>query len=241
MSALALYLEDEGIACTCIALVREHALRMRPPRALWVPFALGRPFGVPNDAAFQREVLLALLDLFGADSGPVLRDFPREAPAELDAAAPWVCPVSFAKPDAAQTGDIVANRAAAEVRELAPWYELSVQSVKRTTIGVSGKTPAECVQMLAAHCMPGALADPREPAALADRLRWAAADLKAYYFEAAAARPGGAPGTQLEAWFWEQTAAARLLLALRAACLACPAPQIHDIGDFALVPPQYVP
>ena len=61
MSALGHYLEEEGIATTQISLIREHTEAMKPPRALWVPFVLGRPFGVPNDAAFQRRVVLAAL------------------------------------------------------------------------------------------------------------------------------------------------------------------------------------
>ena len=57
MGALGRFVESGGIATTGISLVREHSERMRPPRALWVPYPLGRPFGVPGDAAFQSAVL----------------------------------------------------------------------------------------------------------------------------------------------------------------------------------------
>ena len=63
MSALGHYIEEEGIATVAIALVRPQAERTRPPRALWVPFELGRPFGPPNDPAFQKQVILAALRL----------------------------------------------------------------------------------------------------------------------------------------------------------------------------------
>ena len=63
MSALGHFLETAGIATTGISLVREHSARMAPPRALWVPFELGRPFGAPGDAAFQHRVLGAALAL----------------------------------------------------------------------------------------------------------------------------------------------------------------------------------
>ncbi len=53
---------------------------MKPPRALWVPFELGRPMGVPNDQALQRRILLAALKLLEAGSRPILEDFPEEAP-----------------------------------------------------------------------------------------------------------------------------------------------------------------
>lgn len=75
MGGLGHYLEDEGIPTTQISLIREHTAAMRPPRALWVPFDLGRPLGVPGDAALQRRVILAALGLLEAERGPVLRDF----------------------------------------------------------------------------------------------------------------------------------------------------------------------
>ena len=51
VGALGHYLERGGVPTTQISLIREHTERIRPPRALWVPFELGRPFGVPHDAA----------------------------------------------------------------------------------------------------------------------------------------------------------------------------------------------
>jgi D-proline reductase (dithiol) PrdB len=50
VSALAHFIEDEGIATTGISLVREHTAGYRPPRFLWVPFPLGRPFGACGKA-----------------------------------------------------------------------------------------------------------------------------------------------------------------------------------------------
>mgnify|MGYP003335126148 CR=1 FL=1 len=71
MGALGHYLEQGGIATTAISLIREHTEAIRPPRALWVPFELGRPFAVPHDAAFQRRVLIAVLRLL--EAGATLR------------------------------------------------------------------------------------------------------------------------------------------------------------------------
>lgn len=53
---------------------------MNPPRALWVSFDLGRPLGVPGDAAFQTRALTAVLNLLEAPAGPVLVDYPEDAP-----------------------------------------------------------------------------------------------------------------------------------------------------------------
>ena len=63
MSALGHYLEEEGVASVAIALIRKQAENTRPPRALWVPFELGRPIGPPSDAVFERRVILAALGM----------------------------------------------------------------------------------------------------------------------------------------------------------------------------------
>ena len=68
---------------------------MQPPRALWVPFPLGRPLGKPADPAFQINVILAALALLHRDHGSVLEDFPRDVPT-LEATEAAACPVSFA-------------------------------------------------------------------------------------------------------------------------------------------------
>ena len=65
MGALGHFLERQGIPTVGISLVCEHTETVRPPRALWVTFELGRPFGLPDDPPFQRRVLKAALDLAG--------------------------------------------------------------------------------------------------------------------------------------------------------------------------------
>ena len=86
MSALGHYLEEEGIATVAIALIRPQAVNTKPPRALWVPFELGRPFGPPSDAAFQKRVLLAALHMLveGGRPGRIVRRTERAAQLERD-------------------------------------------------------------------------------------------------------------------------------------------------------------
>ena len=98
MSALSHFLETEGLSTTGISLVREHTEAMAPPRALWVPFPLGRPLGAAGDAAFQHRVIAAALALLDRPEGPVLEDFPDAAP-EDGSGEPWSCPVRFARID----------------------------------------------------------------------------------------------------------------------------------------------
>ena len=70
-------LERHGISTVVIQLLREVAERMRPPRALLVPFKHGYPLHMPNDPQRQHAVIDAALKLFEAPalSPPVLADF----------------------------------------------------------------------------------------------------------------------------------------------------------------------
>ena len=61
MGGLAHYFESCGLATTQISLIRQHSEQIKPPRALWVPFELGRPLGVPGDPGFQARVLVSAL------------------------------------------------------------------------------------------------------------------------------------------------------------------------------------
>jgi hypothetical protein len=76
VSLIAAELERQGIAAVCIILLRFVAERVRPPRALAVPFRHGFPLGAPNDAALQRAVVLQALSLLERKGPPpVLEDY----------------------------------------------------------------------------------------------------------------------------------------------------------------------
>ena len=70
-------LERQGIATVVIQLLREVAERVRPPRALCVPFRHGYPLDAPNDPLRQHAVLKAALQLLGNATltPPVLADY----------------------------------------------------------------------------------------------------------------------------------------------------------------------
>ncbi len=83
MSALGHMIEEQGVATVAISLSRPHTENTKPPRALWVPFELGRPFGPPGDPAFQRREVLAALGMLDEGGGPVrIADFPDDDPRE---------------------------------------------------------------------------------------------------------------------------------------------------------------
>ena len=234
MSGLAHYFEDEGVPTVVVALIREQAEKLRPPRALWVPFPLGRPFGAPNHADRQRRVLRRALALLEAPLGPVLVDFDETGPENEVEDAAWVCPVRFAPPPVADTG--IARRLADELTLLRPWYELGVERRGRTTLGLA-KAPVEAAAAWLAAFAEGRTAPPPAPGeSIPDNLRWAAEDLKAFYHEAASAQPGPAPGARLESWFWKESTAGELLNALCRRCLADDDETVREVGEITLVP-----
>lgn len=239
MGALGHFLEEEGIPTTQISLVREHTLAMNPPRALWVPFILGRPLGAPNDAAFQRRVLLAVLALLEAKSGPVLEDYPEDAPRPPDSELEgFACPFTLRRPP--EKSDL-AGELQREVAELVPWHELARKKRGRTTSGSSG-LPAEA----AAKFVTDFIADPSIPGYRDDltpvgALRLACHDLKAYYFEAAAAQPGARAAREAEQWFWRETVIAQVFLKLREVCMSLEDKALRNFGAKNVVPMAIIP
>lgn len=234
MGALAQYLERAGIATTHISLVREHTEAMQPPRALWVPFMLGRPFGAPNDPAFQRRVLMAALELLDAGDGPLLEDFPEDAPGgRPDEARAIACPVNFA-PRAG--GDDPLERLLAEISQLEPWHDIAMRQRRRTASPLTGLAVAELARFAASHL--GASPLPSYDAHLspAEALKRACDDLRAFYLAAASAQPGTLEPLGIEQWFWRDTAAGRLFLELQQACLASADPGLQTLGARMLVP-----
>jgi hypothetical protein len=206
---------------------------MNPPRALWVPFILGRPFGVPRDAGFQRRVLESALLLLGAPAGPVLKDYPEEAPAPAaDETEGMACPVSFERPtDANDFGAALAR----EIEELAPWHDLAQKRRARTTTGLSGMTMDEAGRFIASYL--SGKPPPNLPAMSAgESVKLVCDDLRAYYYEAAAAQPGNPDAQAVLHWFWHDTAAGRAFLALQKICNDSRDASLQVVGGNSLVP-----
>ena len=67
-------------------------------------------------------------------------------------------------------------------------------------------------------------------------MRFAADDLKAFYLEASTAGDGNPSSWQLGTWFWRETAAAKLLIALRAKTMQSDSKSLARIGTVFLVP-----
>jgi len=207
------YIEQEGVPTTQISLVREHTEKIRPPRALWVPFPMGRPFGAPGDVALQHRVLTAALELAEAESGPVLVDFPDDLPGATDLTG-WTCPIPLTHPGA-EADDDLATQLEREIAQLRPCYERALERRGRTAFGILGIPVEEVARFLLSQLGDAPLPSPRAGVADPEALVFAGEDLKTYYTEAATAEPGGASSRDLLAWLVEETVAGRLLLALQ--------------------------
>ena len=238
MSALGHYLEEAGIATVAIALIRPQAENTRPPRALWVPFEVGRPLGPPSDTAFQKRVILAALGLLVAKRRPsLIVDFPDDDPREAPDPGwrPPIEPTAILREAAALAGVVEA-----ELRALAPSYARSCTARERSTVGLSSLAPAACGDYVAAWLRGERPASPVADMSPALALRFAIDDLKAFALEAALA-PGGKPSSQqLGDWLWNETALGAALQTLRRDCLAGDDERLKTVAAF-FVPALRVP
>lgn len=236
MNALGYFFEDEGVATTGISLVREHTAGMRPPRFLWVPFELGRPLGAPDAPDFQRRVVLAALQLLEAEHGPVLADFPDDAPSTPpEAEVGAVCSVSMPRVEQVATHELEA-RTLEEIEELEPWYHLAQATRGRTTVGLSGLEPPDMVLFLARFLEATPPETLRDGLPLGEAFKLVSEDLKAYCLEAATAQPSGHSSRDVATWFWHDTATGRLFRAVHDICVTHADPGVRAIAKAAFIP-----
>jgi hypothetical protein len=240
VGGLAHILEDEGIPTTHISLIRVHTEKIKPPRALAVPFELGRPLGAPNEPDFQRRVLLETLKLLERTSGPVLEDFPDLPPGtEEEEAQGWACPVNFAPPmDDISDADLVYQSLLQEVNLLRPWYEEAVKNFGRSAFGISGKTPEEIARVIADVLVdPLGTEPPYEGESIGVGFKRMADDLRYFYTEAAIARPDQRTSDfEVANWLWGETTLGKVLVAIRDESMESEEPSLKALAVTAMVP-----
>ena len=239
MGALGHYLESEGIATTQISLIREHTEKIRPPRALWVPFELGRPLGVPNDADFQRNVLLAALRLLERSEGPVLVDFPEDAPVMAASAEILTCPY-IPPQDGAVAERGIESELKEEIAAYRPWYQQVRGEGYQEERSLSKLTLETIADLLGDILTNADLQADRLANGQDNLLRYAVEDLKAFYFTALSAQPGlrRRSGDEVERWFWQETAAGRLLRMLQKTCRESQNPDLETLAR-QIIPSRY--
>ncbi len=238
MGGLGHFLESENIATTQISLIREHTEIIKPPRALWVSFPLGRPFGNPNDADFQRDVLKQALGLLKYQTGPVLEDYPEDAGEIEGPQAQIACPVNFSPPPPEKGSiDELCLNFRKEFSQMQSWHRLALEKNDRSTSGISDMS-ADAIGEMFCSFIAGKTAEAESDGkSLSDRLRLGAEDLKAIYLEALAAQPGQTTdGLALTDWFWGQTYAALVLNEVRRRCLSFGDKDMQLAGKLLLIP-----
>jgi len=238
-------IERAGVSTVSISLVREFTEKVRPPRALWVPFPFGRPLGAPHHVKVQQQVILRALSLLAAPAGPVLEEFALDPEDErLDArhqtlgrrCGPQGCSLDdLPLEDEAAPAPPVETPYAGNLQGVL--HELSVLQAAhrryrerrrgRTAVGASGTAPERIADTVRAiHAFIEGEGMPARSAELAQRLRELPElpyvrlmidDLKAFYMES---RVEMAPGEAADAsrvndWFWLNTWAGRMIIAAR--------------------------
>lgn len=209
MSVLARVFESAGLTTVAIALVREHAERVRPPRALWVPFYFGYAFGKPDDPDFQHQVISAALETVSATSGPVLVDYPEDA-------GPVGMPQASDMATASTNGDSQPLDAAGEITALRGYYERWQEQRGRTAVGITGIPQRRfrgIIRFLEAYAASDDADMDERPAdvSVPQFVRYCADDLKAFCYEARMAQRPGDSETEIHSWFWGETAVGALI------------------------------
>jgi len=241
VGALGHYLEEEGIATVGVSLIRPQTENTKPPRALWVPFELGRPFGAPSDPGFQRRVLLAALRLLERERGPaIIEDFPDDDPrARPDPA--WYPPVTpTAAAAIANDADTLAEGLEDGISRLEGAHRRWVEQNHRTTAGLSGLAISDATRYVAEWLRGKSPPSPREGYSAPLLMRFAVDDLKAFCLEAAAAGTARPSSRQLGDWFWNESAVGAALRALRDGCLASEDERVKLIAGNFIVPDAQV-
>ncbi len=189
---------------------------------------------MPGDAAFQRRVLLAALQLLEAPRGPVITDYPEDAPpVASEETEGYACAVSFAK---SVQSEGIAGAVQSEITGLAPWHELATRKHGRSIATLSGLATGAAAKFLTDF-----IADLSTPLYRSDlstelALRLVVQDLRAYYLEAASAQPGARAALNAQNWLYQETALGQLLFKLREVCLTSENQMVRTYGGKGLIP-----
>jgi hypothetical protein len=212
VGVLARVFEEHGLVTTSISLVREHTEKVKPPRALFVPFPFGHPLGEANDPELQTRVMRAALALLDEPAGPVLVDYLEDIYADQD--------INLAQAGSLSHAEVPVD-VAFEVTTLRPYYEQWVSlHAGRTAVGITRVDQRRfrgLIRVLEAYVAGGEVDIPEwnRDVPLPQFVRWAADDLKAFYLEARMQQKPGASFQELNGWLWTETALSNLLRAVR--------------------------
>ena len=211
---------------------------MKPPRSLWVSFELGRPLGAPNEADFQRKILITLLKLLERSDGPViLEDYPFDAPESDEEPAVLSCPVRF-DDQATDDSDPLKTRFLREMQAMRLWYDMALKKRGRTTLGGSGMDIDHLGEYIYAYVKGEEPDNPLQAVDSPVSLKLAVEDLKGYYIEAVTAQPGqeDLSSKALKEWLWDKTTAGEVLIELIKTCSQSENEKLKMMGTHFIAP-----
>ena len=206
------------MATTSISLIREMSEAVVPPRALWVPFPLGRPLGVVDDSEFQKSVMRTAFGLLDTATEPTIEDYEIQAPGE-GLSENWSCPLNLST----ESSGSLTDRLLAEVALLRPWAIETRRQRGRTLFGASGAGEDQVDELARAFASIAETGEVTSAPVVVD-VAWAfdmpllarhiADDLRSFYHEALAAQPGDtAPNHDaLNRWIFGETVLGEALL-----------------------------
>ena len=239
MCGLAHYFESEGLATVLVGFVREQMEAIKPARALFLDFPMGRGMGKPNDPNFQKKVIRAAFDLFNEPNGPVIENFPEIIPVK-NGRMGYALPPELVL-NISDIGDL--NKLLDEIRvemdTLRPAYDFAVKSRGRTTVGASELNVSDLAPFIAEFLSGEIPKSPRKGLPAIPLLKLVVEDLEAYYTETRTHRDNIDDLELMGKWFWEETKAGRLLLLLEAVSIASDNKVMLQIVEMSLMAPRF--
>ena len=180
---------------------------------------MGRPLGKPNNPEFQKKVIRTAFDLLEKSSGPVLDDFSEIIPVR-EGRMSYALPVSLVyKVNQLGNIDKLAERVQMELSNLLPDYFKALQNVGRTTVGASELEISDFVPYISEFAKGNKPKSPRKGLPAIPLLKLVVEDLNAVYTETRIYKDKIDDFEMLGKWFWEETYAGKLLLAVEAVSL----------------------
>ena len=193
---------------------------------------------MPNDADFQKRVLLTLLRLLERSDGPVLLDdYPIDAPETQEESPILFCPVRFDHPTQ-DNADPLKSAFLREIQAMRPWYDIAKKKRDRTTLGGSGVDIDRLGEFIYSFIEGKEPENPLQDVDLSVTLKIAVEDLKAYYAEGVTAQPGqeNLSSKALKDWLWNETNAGKVLLKLVETCSASENEKLKMTGSYLIAP-----
>jgi len=212
---------------------------IKPARALFLDFPMGRGMGKPNDPNFQKKVIRAAFDLFNEPNGPVIENFPEIIPVK-NGRMGYALPPELVL-NISDIGDL--NKLLDEIRvemdTLRPAYDFAVKSRGRTTVGASELNVSDLAPFIAEFFSGEIPKSPRKGLPAIPLLKLVVEDLEAYYTETRTHRDNIDDLELMGKWFWEETKAGRLLLLLEAVSIASDNKVMLQIVEMSLMAPRF--